>query len=60
MEKKLPKYDSRHWMGNFTTILAVEKGTPAFNLFFRWSGNGAVDGSGGVGAAPDIEGGGSR
>jgi hypothetical protein len=32
-EKKLPKYDSRHWMGNFTTILAVEKGTPAFNLF---------------------------
>ena len=32
-EKKLPKYDSRHWMGNFTTILAVETGTPAFNLF---------------------------
>ena len=29
-EKELPKYDSRHWMGNFTTILAVEKGTPAF------------------------------
>ena len=32
-KKKLLKYDSRHWMGNFTTILAVEKGTPAFNLF---------------------------
>jgi hypothetical protein len=32
-EKKLLKYDSRHWMGNFTNILAVEKGTPAFNLF---------------------------
>ena len=34
-QKKLPKYDSRHRMGNFTTILAVEKGTPAFNLFMR-------------------------
>ncbi len=34
-EKKLEKYDSRHWMGNFTAILAVDKGTPAFNLFMR-------------------------
>jgi hypothetical protein len=31
-ERKLPKYDSSHWMGNFTAILAVEKGTPAFSL----------------------------
>ena len=28
----LPKYDPRHWMFNFATIMGAEKGTPAFNL----------------------------
>ena len=28
-----PKYDARHWSGNLTAVLAVEKGSPIFNLF---------------------------
>ncbi len=32
-EKKLLKFDLRHWIGNFTAILADENGTQLFNLF---------------------------
>ena len=29
----LPRYDTHHWMGNWATLLAVDKGTPIHHLW---------------------------